>query len=118
VELTPKQTAETLRQRSADARAKAESHAHSMRELAVSTIKSQLPAGARAWLIGSLAWGEFGERSDVDLVLDGVDSEQATSIEVAVCRATQAEVDLLTFDWLPRSFRERIEREGLAIHGW
>jgi predicted nucleotidyltransferase len=88
-----------------------------MRELAIATVKSQVPAGTRAWLIGSLAWGKFGERSDVDLVLDGVDSMLATSIEAAVCGATQAEVDLLTFEWLPPLFRERVEREGLAIHG-
>lgn len=117
VDLTPKQTAEILRQRSAEARAQAEARARATREQVIQAVKARLPPGARAWLIGSLAWGDFGERSDVDLVMAGVDSTLATSIEVAVCRAAQAEVDLLTFEWLSPSFRERVEREGLAIHG-
>jgi len=53
----------------------------------------------------------------VDLVLDSVDAELATSIEISACRAAQAEVDLLTFSELPSSFQARAEREGIAIHG-
>ena len=46
-------------------------------------VPGQLPAGTRAWLVGSLAWGGFGERSEVDLVLDGVSGPLATAIEIA-----------------------------------
>jgi predicted nucleotidyltransferase len=76
-----------------------------------------LPAGARAWLIGSLAWGDFGERSDVDLVLSAVTDQESTAIEQAALRAGGAEVDLLRFEELPAEFRERIAREGRAIRG-
>jgi predicted nucleotidyltransferase len=117
VTVTAKQTAETLCRRSAEARARAEGHALALRDRVIETVKARLPRGARAWLIGSLASGDFGERSDVDLVLDGVDSQLATSIEIAVCHAAQAEVDLLTYEWLSPSFRIRVEREGIAIHG-
>lgn len=117
VTVTAKQTAETLRRRSAEKRSQAERHAQAVRGQVIETVKARLSPGARAWLIGSLASGDFGERSDVDLVLDGVDSQLATSIEVAVCRISQAEVDLLTFEWLSPSFRARVEREGIAIHG-
>ncbi len=117
MQITPKQTAETLRRRSAEARARAESHARAARERTLEVVKALLPRGARAWLIGSLAWGGFGERSDVDLVLDGVDARASTAIEVAVCRSVLAEVDLLAFASLPASFRARVEREGVAIHG-
>jgi len=41
----------------------------------------------------------------------------ATSIEVAVCAALGIEVDPLSFESLPPSFRERIESQGLVIHG-
>ncbi len=60
--------------------------------------------------------GVFGVRSDVDIVLVNVDGQTSTSIEVALCTALGLEVDLLTFESLPPSFRERIEHEGLAIH--
>ncbi len=116
--VTPQEAAATLRQRSADARRVAESRAAELRDRTVALVRAQLPSDGRAWLIGSLAWGGFGARSDIDLVLAGVDGRQATSIEIALCTALGLEVDLLTLDALPLSFRERIEREGLAIHGF
>jgi predicted nucleotidyltransferase len=76
-----------------------------------------LPVGARAWLVGSLAWGGFGPRSDVDLVLDGVSAAVATDIELAVARAANAPVDLLDLGDLPGDFRERVLAEGVALHG-
>ena len=80
-------------------------------------VRGLLPPGGRAWLIGSLAWGGFGAQSDIDLVLADVDGPQATTIEVAACKAVGVEVDLLMLQHLPRAFGERVEREGLAIHG-
>ena len=115
--VTPQEAAATLRQRSADARRVAEIHAADVRDRVGALVRAQLPVGGRAWLIGSLAWGGFGVRSDVDLVLDGVDGQTAISIEVAVCTALGIEVDLLSFEALPPSFRERIEDQGLVIHG-
>jgi predicted nucleotidyltransferase len=115
--VTPQEAAATMRRRSADARLAAERYAGSLRDQAVALVRRHLPAGGKAWLIGSLVWGGFGVRSDVDLVLAQVDGQTATSIEVALCTALGLEIDLLSFESLPASFRERIEREGLAIHG-
>jgi predicted nucleotidyltransferase len=44
-------------------------------------LKALLPAGARAWLIGSLAWGGFGAYSDVDLVVSGVDALETAELQ-------------------------------------
>ena len=68
--VTPQETAATLRQRSADARRAAESRAADVRDRVVALVRAQLPAGGRAWLIGSLACGGFGVRSDVDGDID------------------------------------------------
>lgn len=115
--VTAREAAVTLRQRSAEAHKWAEIQAAEARARVVAVVRGQLPPGGRAWLIGSLAWGGFGARSDVDLVLADVDGLQATSIEVAASKAVGVEVDLLMLQHLPRSFRERVEREGMAIHG-
>jgi predicted nucleotidyltransferase len=107
----------TLQQRSARAREAALKRAGEVRAQVVELVRGQLPAGARAWLVGSLAWGGFGERSDVDLVLDGVSGPIATEIEIATTKATGLEVDLLPLRELSRSFQSRVQQEGLAIHG-
>jgi predicted nucleotidyltransferase len=114
---SPHDTVVTLQQRSARARETALKRADEVRAQVVALVRGQLPAGARAWLIGSLAWGGFGERSDVDLVLDGVSGPLATAIEIAVTKATGVEVDLLTWHALSPSFQSRVQQEGLAIHG-
>jgi predicted nucleotidyltransferase len=114
--VTPQEAALTLRQRSTEARRAAEIHAVEVRNRAVALVRGQLPTGGRGWLIGSLAWGGFGVRSDIDLVLAGVDGQTATSIEIALCTALGIEVDQLDFESLSPSFRERIEREGVPIH--
>ena len=75
-------------------------------------MRGQLPAGARAWLVGSLAWGGSGEPSDLDLVLDGV---SPTAIGIAVTRGTGIDVDLLPFRGLSPSLQSRVQKEGLAI---
>ena len=115
--VTPQETAATLRQRSVESRRAAECRATEVREKTVSLVRAHLPAGGHAWLIGSLAWGGFGVRSDIDLVLADVDGQQATAIEIVLCTTLGIEVDLLTLNTLPPSFRKRIEHEGLVIHG-
>jgi predicted nucleotidyltransferase len=111
------QMLETLRRRSAAARTEAVARASSVRTQVLEIVRGQLPAGGRAWLVGSLAWGEFGTRSDVDLVFDGVDANSLLDLEIAVGRAADASVDVLQLCDLSAAFRDRVEREGLAIHG-
>jgi len=114
---SPHDTVVTLQQRSVHAREAALKHAGEVRTQVVALVRGQLPAGARAWLVGSLAWAVFGERSDVDLVLDGVSGPLATAIEIAVTKATGRRSRLLTLRALSPSFQGRVQQEGLAIHG-
>jgi predicted nucleotidyltransferase len=94
-----------------------EQRAELLQQVARGAVETQLPPGARAWLIGSLVWGGFAERSDVDLVLDGVDGPGATQIESVLANATGLPVDVLHLERLPDSFQRRVLEEGIAIHG-
>ena len=71
---------------------------------------------ARAWLIGSVAWGAFVVRSDVDVVVDGLSPEALAEVRLQLERALGREVDLLRFEELPADFRDRVLREGRALH--
>jgi len=75
VSATPEELARTLMARHAARLAGWERRADALRgalsrELA--SVRGEW-SFTRAWLIGTLAWGGFGERSDVDLVLEGLD---------------------------------------------
>ena len=73
-------------------------------------------AGARAWLIGSLARGAFGERSDVDVVVAGLDHEQTLDLFILLGDHLGSEVDLLRLEELGADFRDRVRREGEVLH--
>jgi predicted nucleotidyltransferase len=111
------ESARTFRERALRARAERERRAADLRVEVEHQLRALLPPGARAWLIGSLVWGGFGERSDVDLVVAGLTGSQATLLEDAVSRASGVEVDVLQLDELPAPFRRRVELEGVRIHG-
>jgi len=65
-----------------------------------------------AWLVGSLRWGGFGERSDVDVVARGVDAARVGAVWVDLVDALDARVDLLRFEDLSEGFRRRVLAEG------
>ncbi|MBI1948901.1 MAG: nucleotidyltransferase domain-containing protein [Deltaproteobacteria bacterium] len=69
----------------------------------------------RAWLIGSAAWGGFGERSDVDVVVRGLDVAHRVAAEDLFGAACHGPVDLLRFEDLDAAFQARVEREGRRI---
>lgn len=103
-----------------DARARAarlerEGRAVSVRGEVERAVTRALPAGARIWLIGSLAWGGFGERSDVDLVTAGLTAAQALDLERAVARASGTPVEVLDLDALPAAFRARVLADGIPL---
>ncbi len=111
------QTIATLRARAERIRAAHATQAATLRERLATAIATLLPSHAKAWLIGSLAWGGFGERSDVDVVVRGLTPQAATRLDLALLRALEWTVEVLRFEELPDSFRERILREGIALHG-
>jgi predicted nucleotidyltransferase len=117
VSVSVEESAARILQRAQSAREERERNAARVRELVIGRVRAQLPTGTRAWLIGSLAWGGFGDRSDVDLVLSGVATDVATRIESAIAAAAGVEVDVLYFDELPPDFQRRVEHEGVAISG-
>lgn len=110
-------TAHRLDVRAREARARREAVERETRDRVLMTLREELPGGATAWLIGSLAWGGFGERSDVDVVVAGVSSEQATRLERALLRSAGVPVDLLQLEALPERFRERVTADGVRVDG-
>ncbi len=77
---------------------------------AVQSVRDEGRCG-RAWLFGSFAWGNPHERSDIDLLVEGDDSEVA----YRVGRACGRDVHALRFDEAPESLRQRCEAEGVAL---
>ena len=67
------------------------------------------------WLIGSLAWGGFGARSDVDVVLRGTDEARVGAVWAELVDALGVSVDLLRYEDLPEDFRRRVIGEGVRL---
>ena len=68
-----------------------------------------------AWLIGSLAWGGFGERSDADVVVRGADSSRAGALAGRLGEVAGVAIDLLLLEELPEGFRCRVITEGIRL---
>lgn len=103
--------------RAREVRARREALERETRERVVATLREHLPPGVTAWLIGSLAWGGFGERSDVDVVVAGLSAADATRLEPLLVRVAGVPVDLLHLETLPESFRARVVSEGMVVRG-
>ncbi len=91
--------------------------AHRVRGIVNAEVAALLTQGAarRAWLIGSLAWGQFGVRSDVDVVLEGLAIDCIGAVADRIAGRVQCEVDVLRIEDLPESFRRRVLSEGVEI---
>ncbi|MGH7329774.1 MAG: nucleotidyltransferase family protein, partial [Polyangiaceae bacterium] len=63
----------------------------------------------------SLACGDFGIRSDVDVVVADARSELVSEIDDALGRATGRAIDVLVFETLSPSFQERVLRQGWLV---
>lgn len=103
--------------RAAAARSVRDAEAVQTRRRVLEAMRAVLPPGARAWLIGSLAWGGFGERSDVDIVVALLPEETQLALERAVVAAAGREVDVLELGALSADFRARVVAEGVAVDG-
>lgn len=111
------QTIATLRARASAERTARELRTATLRERLTRCVVAELQPGVEAWLIGSLAWGGFGDHSDIDLVLRGADGALATRLEMWLTRELEVPVEVLHIEQLPAAFRDRIEREGIRLHG-
>ena len=67
----------------------------------------------RAWLFGSYAWGEPGERSDVDILVEGC--ADPIAIASLVGRAYGRDVHVIDWADAPDSLRRRVSDEGLPL---
>lgn len=113
----PQAAARLLAARARRTREEREGTAAATRARLGQALLPQLPAGARAWLIGSLAWGGFGERSDIDLVLAGVCPASAAAIERSLTLALKVTVEVLRLEELPGAFQRRILSDGVVLDG-
>ena len=115
--VTPQDLARTLIRRRADQRARAQARADLLRRRVREAMAQLLAEGAisRAWLIGSLAWGEHGAGSDVDLVVEGLDPREAPMIWDRLSGELVARVDLLRMESLEREFAARVRAEGVPL---
>ena len=68
-----------------------------------------------AWLVGSLAWGGFGTRSDVDIVVRGAPASGFGALAATLSDALGAEVDLMRIEELPDAFRRRVLERGMRL---
>jgi predicted nucleotidyltransferase len=68
-----------------------------------------------AWLVGSLAWGGFGERSDVDVVVRGMGDARVAALWGVLVDTLDASVDVLRLEDLPEDFRRRVLTEGVRL---
>ncbi|HVZ73047.1 MAG TPA: nucleotidyltransferase domain-containing protein [Polyangia bacterium] len=66
----------------------------------------------RAWLFGSYAWGEPGERSDVDILVEGEGSVDTIAIASVIGRACRLDVHVIDAAEAPVMLRERVLSEG------
>ena len=67
----------------------------------------------RAWLFGSYAWGQPGERSDVDIFVEG--RSDTIAIASIVGRACGLDVHVVDSDEAPESLRARVASEGQPL---
>lgn len=108
----PKDLATTLRQRYREKHHAEQHRAIALRSMLVEHLQRAKFENVRIWLIGSLQADYWGAHSDVDLVVDGLDVNQAATLQKNLAQALDVDVDLMRMELLPTSFRERVTREG------
>jgi predicted nucleotidyltransferase len=92
-------------------------HAQKLR-LAVASEVAAIVAdrwARRAWLIGSLAWGTFGERSDVDIAFEGLAIDRIGAVASRLGDCLRVGVDVLRLEDLSGGFRDRVLEEGIEL---
>ncbi len=99
----------------AQERAEAEARRAAVLPLVRGGIDRARRAGAcgRAWLFGSFAWGQPGERSDVDILVESCsDPFLFASI---VGRACERDVHVVDWSDAPETLRQHVSARGLPL---
>ena len=114
--VTPSDLAATLRRRyRAELIREADRRAEVRGLLDRIVAELDLPAGCRLRLIGSLLEEHWGERSDIDLVVEGLDRESELGLWRRLSSALPVPVDLLRLEELSEGFRRRVLAEGVVL---
>lgn len=108
--VSPEDLRRTLAARVSQSRAEAEARRAGAVDAARAVCRELVREAAigEAWLIGSAAWGAFGERSDLDIVVRGLASGDAVALSDRLAGCARVDVDLLRWEELDESFRSRI----------
>ena len=115
--VSPQEAAATFLQREVAARQKREADGRALRGQVDAWAKAARERGdfERAWLIGSVAWGEVWETSDVDLVVEAMAPGKEGALWADACRVFHRSVDLLELRSLPQAFQTRVLQEGILL---
>jgi predicted nucleotidyltransferase len=113
----PEEVATTLLARARSRRERDDARGADVRARVEEVVRRALADGvvSRAWLIGSLSSGTFGEGSDVDVVVEGGSPAQVAALHDLLAAALTVQVDLLRLEDLDRQFRSRVLREGVVL---
>ncbi len=68
---------------------------------------------AEAWLFGSYAWGQPGERSDVDVLVDGCPDPFVVASLVG--HSCGLDVHVIEMAEAPASLKERVRADGVPL---
>lgn len=112
----PEDLASSLRRRHRLAR----QHSHDRAQDLRARLKDELERLAKkghVWIIGSLASGAFGVRSDVDLVVDDMTPDDACTLWDRLEQRLGVPVDLMRLEDLSPEFRSRVLAEGIPVRG-
>lgn len=115
----PEDLARTLTERTRSRRIAAEKRMNSARTRVIAALRDRLRDGTvkNAWLIGSSVWGAPHDRSDIDVVVEGLIADQHGLFWDELSQVAGMDIDLLHLEDLEPRFRARVLAEGIAIHG-
>jgi predicted nucleotidyltransferase len=66
----------------------------------------------RVWLFGSLAWGGFHARSDIDIAVEGLSPKERGVAGAEASRLCGVIVELFPLEEVPKSLAQRVVAEG------
>lgn len=115
--VSPKRAAQALVARAAQEQAELERRRGEIlsRVPSIVRILRERFGAARAVLFGSLVWGGFHDRSDVDLAVEGLAAERVGEAMAEASERAGCVVEIFRLEDLSRSFRERILSAGEPI---